>query len=176
MYVSTLFSIIFKSNHIFDIVQLVEHMTGLFDCKPVVDCLATLEHIVWASPPFWLPEAYVGPHPFLPVVSLLSNFPFENSLKSLELTVRFEDLPTDTSQTLADFRVLTDVLARRPFLQFERVQICAQVEVGAATSAQVERMFTDLRYVARELQGMKYLFMLEVKVEEWDSSLQDADL
>jgi len=150
-------------------------MSGLFDCKPPLDCLTTLEHIVWASPPCW-PDAYVGPTPFLPIVNLLQNFAPESALKSLTLTVRFEDLPMDRARTLAVWRALPDTLTKERFPFFERVYICAQVESNSGRSVQVERMSTDLRYVAQELQSMGYPFVLEVKVEEWYEVLEDPDL
>ena len=151
-------------------------MTGMFNCDPPLDCLATLENIIWSRPPPSILDSSAGQNPFLPVVSLLPAFPFENALKSLALTVCFEDLPTNKAQILEDFRLLTDALAKKPFSLFERAHICAQVENISSQSARIDRMLADLRYVVQELQNMKYPFVLEVKVEECDSSLRDGDL
>jgi len=150
-------------------------MNGLFDSNPPLDCLTTLEHIVWASPPCW-PDAYVGQNPFLPIVDLLQYFPSTNALKSLSVTFRFEDLSMDRAQTLAEWRALPDALTKERFPFFERVQVCAQVEIASGNSLQIERMFADLRYVVQELQSMDHHFVLEAEVEEWDDRLVDSDL
>ena len=147
----------------------MDHTSGLFDCGPPLDCLATLERIVWSSPAPW-PDEYVGPHPLLPIVDLLRHFPSRNTLKSLAVTVRFLDLPMDRAQTLTELRALPDALMDERFRSFEKVQVCAQVETFSGISVEREKMLADLRYVAHELQHIGYHFVLEVKVEtrEWD--------